>query len=158
MWHLQVLQAGISAGVAHSGLQSAAFASQRRLLLPTEAPLVQQNAVTASCAAVEDAALASQPLAFAFLPHFNFEGAQAPVASLSQPQQVQEAYDSFAGWLLPAARLFCWPAGADSGVDRMLAQQHGKGFAVCTGDLPRQASTWRHCLPVQACIAGAAFP
>ena len=104
MWHLQVLQAGISAGVAHSGLQSAALASQSRPSLPPE---VQHKAVTASCAAVEDAASASQPLAFAFLPQFGFEGAQAPLASLSQPQQVQEAYDSFAGWLLPAASFFC---------------------------------------------------
>ena len=99
MWHLQVLQAGISAGVALSGLQPGAIASQSRLPPPTEAPFVQQGTVTASCAAVEGTAVASQPLAFAFFPQFDFDGAQAPVASLSQPQQVQEAYDSFAGWL-----------------------------------------------------------
>lgn len=134
MWHQQVLQAGISAGVAHSGLQSAACASQSRLLPPTEAPFVQQVAVTPSCAAVEDAASASQPLAFAFLPHFDFDGAQAPLASLSQPQQVQEAYDSFAGWLLPAARSSCWPADSSRGVsDMTLAQQHGStaGGLLC---------------------------
>eukprot|EP00891_Asterochloris_glomerata_P008660 jgi/Astpho2/8660/Aster-05133 len=62
----------------------------------------------------QDAASASQPLAFAFLPHFDFDGAQAPLASLSQPQQVQEAYDSFAGTYDtldagPAASLFRIP-------------------------------------------------
>ena len=111
MWHLQVLQARISAGVALSGLQPEAIASQSRRPPSTEAPFIQQGTVTASCAAVEGTASASQPPAFAFFPQFEFVGTQAPVASLSQPQQVQEAYDSFAGWLLPGASFSAAPLG-----------------------------------------------